>query len=71
MASFIVEKIAVEEFGPGISCRADVTDRLLHVAEGAIGELDDGGDADGIAAERTPAIGMIGQFHRHLVSSHA
>ena len=61
-APVIVEQIAIEEFDPRIAERADLGDRPFHVAEGAIRQFGDRGDAHCIAAKRAPAIGVVGEF---------
>lgn len=55
---FIVQQVAVEEFHAGVAGGADLADGLLHVAEGAVGELRDRGDADRVASQRSPTIGV-------------
>ncbi len=56
---FVVQQVAVEELHAGVAGGTDLADGLLHVAEGAVGELRDRGDADGVASQRSPTIGVI------------
>src|SRR5258708_2235646 len=53
---FVVEQVTVEEFRPLVAGFGDLADGALDVGEGAIGELGDRGDADGISTERAPTI---------------
>ena len=69
-AARIVEHVAVEQFDALVAGGADFGDRPAHVAEGQIGELTDRGDANRIATQRPPTVGLIGKSHVHAPSSH-
>ena len=61
----MVEQVAVEELDALVSRLANLRDRAIDVAEGDVCELPDGGDANGMAAQRAPAIGLIGESDVH------
>ena len=64
-ATRIILNVAVEELDALIAGRGDLGDRPADVAVGHIGELADRGDADRVAAQRPPAIGLVGEANLH------
>ena len=58
----VVKQIAIEQFDAFISCRGNVVEGAVHVAECAIGELRNRGHALRIATKHAPAIGVISQL---------
>ena len=66
----MVEDVAVEQFDPLIAGGPDLRDRVADVAEGLVSQFADRRDADRVAPERAPAVGLISQSNVHDRSSH-